>query len=568
MQTRSTSSFRKRAYELWYKLVTPIKPPADEDQQRRARLLGTIVLAGIVMIGGVTYSPWLDASMRLPLIFSLLTLVAILLLNRAGRFVAGAVLLITMLSATTYLGILLPVISENSVSFRSTLIWIAIPIAITYLLLPVSHLLVVIVCNLAFALIIPTFLPEISNREYIFTIFFIAIASVLALISGLLHQHDQRELAKHAAQLQEERERYRDLFNAGFETLVVHKGGIILDVNPATEEMFGFTREEMIGRHILDIFVPESRSSVSEHYETGSTEMYEAQCWRRDGSIIWVEIRGKPHQYRGQTVRVATVRDITQRREIEAQKLELTIEREKVRILQRFIGDMSHDLRTPLSVMKTATYLIQRLIDQPEKLKLQVESLEKQINHLQDLFDDLLSMSRLDRADTSEYQFRWISPENLVRDLVEAQSKLALRKNITLTFQAEQPVAAVLLDETEFRRMVKHLIMNGLNYTPENGTVQVRLYQREAWVYLEVNDTGPGIPSLDLPLIFERFYRADKARGKETGGTGIGLSIAKKIVEAHNGHIEAESELGKGSTFRVRLPAQMTSISEIASAGS
>jgi PAS domain S-box-containing protein len=406
--------------------------------------------------------------------------------------------------------------------------------------------------------------PELRSDDYFFTVFFIAIVSVLALIAGLVRKYDQRELVNHATQLQEERERYRDLFNAGFETLVVHKDGVILDVNPAGEETFGYSRDEMLGRHILEFFVPESRATVSAHYTTSSTEMYEAQCRRRDGSVIWVEIRGKPHHYRGQTVRVATVRDITQKREIEAQKLELTIEREKVRVLQRFIGDMSHDLRTPLSVMKTSTYIIHRLLDQPDRLKAQVETLEGQISHLQNLFDDLLSMSRLDRADTSEYQFRWVQADGLVRHVVEEHTKLALRKNITLMFQAEQPLASVLLDQEEFRRMLKHLIMNGLNHTPEGGTVRVQMYQREAWVYLDVIDNGPGIPTLDLPLIFERFYRGDKARSKETGGTGIGLSIVKKIVEAHNGEIEAISELGKGATFRVRLPAQMAALSEAA----
>lgn len=566
MQSPSTSSLsldslKQRAYRLWHTLVTPVTPSDDADNQRRARLLGSFVLAGIISMSMVLLWPSLSATMRLPLMIGIVVLVVILLVNRAGHFVSGSVMLITLVCAITYLGTLLPQ-TYTPISLQTNLLWLAIPIIITYLLLPLSCLVPTILANLVIPLLIPLFRPEMRNGEYAFTIFFIAIASVLVLIAAVLRKYDQHELARQARQLEEERERYRDLFNAGFETLVVHQDGVILDVNPAAEEMFGYSRDEMLGCHVSEVFAPESREIASQHYLTGSTEMYEARCKRRDGSLIWVEIRGKAHHYRGQAVRVATVRDITQRRDSEAQKLELTIEREKVRVLQRFIGDMSHDLRTPLSVMKTTSYLIHRLINQPDKLLQQAETLENQIKHLQEMFDDLLSMSRLDRADTSEYQFRWMQPDGLVRDLVEEQNKLALRKNITLTFEAEQPLSAVLLDQNEFRRMLKHLIMNGLNYTPEGGKVQVRLYQREATVFLEVSDNGPGITSLDLPLIFERFYRGDKARSKETGGTGIGLSIVKKIVEAHNGEIEAESEPGQGAIFRVRLPAQMTSLTE------
>jgi PAS domain S-box-containing protein len=566
MQSRSTSfaslhAWRKRFYRLWYRVVTPLNPSKDVDQLRRARTLGTIVLVALSLMVFILFWPFLNPPMHLPVVISLIIVMAILPLNRAGHFNLGAILLIGVFSLLTYSAPIL-IFPRYLTSDNASLIWLTLPIIVAYLLFRLPGLLLTIAINLIVLPLIPLLLPELQTNKYFFDIFFIAVTSILIAVAGLLRQHDLRELANQSAQLQEERERYRDLFNAGFETLVVHKDGVVLDVNPAAEEMFGYTRQELLGRHILDFVLPESRDVVSQHYSTGSAEMYEARCERQDGSVIWVEIRGKPHQYRGQTVRVATVRDITQKREVEAQKLELTIEREKVRVLQRFIGDMSHDLRTPLSVMKTASYLIHRLSNQPEKMLPQVETLENQINHLQALFDDLLSMSRLDRADTSEYQFRWMSPVDLVEDVVEEQNKLALRKNITLTFQAEQPLSAVLLDENEFRRMLKHLIMNGVNYTHEGGQVQVRLCQREAWVCLEVSDNGPGIPSLDLPLIFERFYRGDKARSKETGGTGIGLSIVKKIVEAHNGQIEATSEQGKGATFCVRLPAQMTSFAE------
>ena len=102
--------------------------------------------------------------------------------------------------------------------------------------------------------------------------------------------------------------------------------------------------------------------------------------------------------------------------------------------------------------------------------------------------------------------------------------------------------------------MARNLLDNAVRYSPERGRVRVRLSERDGRAVLEVEDTGIGIPGRDLPRIFERFYRVDRARSRETGGTGLGLSIARHVAERHGGEIEAESELGQGSTFRVTLP--------------
>jgi two-component system sensor histidine kinase BaeS len=102
--------------------------------------------------------------------------------------------------------------------------------------------------------------------------------------------------------------------------------------------------------------------------------------------------------------------------------------------------------------------------------------------------------------------------------------------------------------------MLKHLILNGLNHTPEGGSVTVHTRANDTSIIIEVRDTGEGIAALDLPHIFDRFYRADRARAADSGGAGLGLTIARKIVEAHSGTIEAESELGQGSIFRVCIP--------------
>jgi signal transduction histidine kinase len=253
-------------------------------------------------------------------------------------------------------------------------------------------------------------------------------------------------------------------------------------------------------------------------------------------------------------VRVVSIRDITERKQSEAQLFDLAIEREKVMVLQRFIGDMSHDLRTPLSVIKTSIYLLERLAHDPVKFKQNLDMLQTQTDHLQHILDDLLSMSRLDKADTSDYRFRWLDVNAPIKESVDEQQTLALRKQVRLTFQATENLPTALIDYNEFKKMLKHLILNGLNYTPEGGSVTIKSRADDQNVIVEVCDTGEGITALDLPHIFDRFYRADRARGGESGGAGLGLTIARKIIEAHGGTIEAESKLGQGSMFRVSIP--------------
>jgi signal transduction histidine kinase len=180
--------------------------------------------------------------------------------------------------------------------------------------------------------------------------------------------------------------------------------------------------------------------------------------------------------------------------------------------------------------------------------------LQSQTDHLQRILDDLLSMSRLDKADTSDYRFRWLDINVPVKEAVDEQQTLALRKHIQLACHVSEDSPTALVDYNEFKKMMKHLILNGLNYTPEGGSVSVRIRTDDQNIIIEVIDTGAGIASLDLPHIFDRFYRADRARGVDSGGTGLGLTIARKIVQAHSGTIEAESELGRGSTFRVSIP--------------
>jgi two-component system sensor histidine kinase VicK len=245
-------------------------------------------------------------------------------------------------------------------------------------------------------------------------------------------------------------------------------------------------------------------------------------------------------------------RDISERKRAEQQRLELELEQEKVAMLARFIGDTSHDLRTPLSVMNTSLYLL-RKTSEPDKQERYLSQLETQVRHVHRLVEDMFTLLRLDMG-ASEFQFGPSNLNTMVRDVCTRQHPLAAGKNHEVELNLDANLPFVLADTSELSPAVNHLVVNALNYTPNGGRIAISTYARDGQVVLEVQDNGIGIGADDLPQIFERFYRADKARQMNTGTSGLGLTIARRIVDVHGGTIEVESKEGEGTLFRMVLP--------------
>jgi signal transduction histidine kinase len=180
-----------------------------------------------------------------------------------------------------------------------------------------------------------------------------------------------------------------------------------------------------------------------------------------------------------------------------------------------------------------------------------VSNLEE-IERMSKIVSDLLLLSRSDMGQ-EVLSRESVDLRELVQELINQLAMLAEQKRIVLTGDI-QPVPLVLGDKLRLRQMAANLVANAIRYTSEGGRVNVRLEEVAEGVKLVVEDTGIGIPEADLPRIFDRFYRVDKARSREEGGSGLGLSIVKWIVDAHHGDIKVESVVNEGTTFIVVLP--------------
>lgn len=221
--------------------------------------------------------------------------------------------------------------------------------------------------------------------------------------------------------------------------------------------------------------------------------------------------------------------------------------------MRQFTADASHELLTPLTAMRTETEVALRADRPPEQYRRVLASILEEIERLTRLADNLLLLSR---EDTQAIQLSRepVRLDELVRGVAGHVEVLAHASNVTLQIDT-LPMATVEADVDCLRQVFFNLLDNAVKYTHPGGSVIVRGHATDSEVTVEVSDTGIGIPAESLPWIFDRFYRVDKSRSRQMGGTGLGLSISKALIERHGGRIEVESDVGKGSTFRIILPA-------------
>ncbi|MDO8665533.1 MAG: ATP-binding protein, partial [Gemmatimonadales bacterium] len=219
-----------------------------------------------------------------------------------------------------------------------------------------------------------------------------------------------------------------------------------------------------------------------------------------------------------------------------------------------FVANVSHELKTPLTVVRG--YAETLLKDDPPS-DIRRGFLDSMLTHsrrMQRLIDDLLDLSRIESG-------AWRpEPAAIPLSAAVADAWRSLRDRpgagtLAFTTQVDPNSAALQVDPGALQQILLNVLDNAVRHTPAGGRIAVRARRDGPDVRLDISDTGAGIPAEHLHRIFERFYRADPARDRERGGTGLGLAIVKHLVEAHGGHVEAESTVGTGTTIRMRLPA-------------
>jgi signal transduction histidine kinase len=221
---------------------------------------------------------------------------------------------------------------------------------------------------------------------------------------------------------------------------------------------------------------------------------------------------------------------------------------------RRFLADASHEMRSPITIMKgNIEIALRRERDLAEYRRVLASNLEE-INRLEYLLKDLMFLARTD-SNQLIVNFAPVMLDELLQTVCDALLPISLKKEITLSLDVDYDPEGYVIngDADRLRQLFTNLVENALRYTPAGGKVDVELGKVSGVCRVDVKDTGIGIPAPELPKIFERFYRVDKARARESGGTGLGLCICKWIVDAHEGDISIESTEGVGTKVTVML---------------
>jgi two-component system phosphate regulon sensor histidine kinase PhoR len=239
------------------------------------------------------------------------------------------------------------------------------------------------------------------------------------------------------------------------------------------------------------------------------------------------------------------------------------------RIRKDFVINVSHELRTPLASIQGYTEtLLDGAIDDPQNNMRFLNIIRQNAERLGRLTQDLLTLSRIELK-TQRFQFAAYYVNPLLAECLDSIAPVAAKKNITLTFEAAPEKTEIFGDNEAIHQIMSNLLDNAIKYTPQGGAVRIFTSIHPApasggadMVEISVQDTGIGIPEEDLPRLFERFYRVDKARSRELGGTGLGLAIVKHLVRAQGGEVGVESDPNRGSRFWFTLPVEDMGLSE------
>jgi len=220
-----------------------------------------------------------------------------------------------------------------------------------------------------------------------------------------------------------------------------------------------------------------------------------------------------------------------------------------------FVANVSHELRTPLSILRG---YIETLLDNPktphEELLRILRVMERHSNRLELLIEDLLTLAQLESGNP-DLQLGIVDLSEFLREMIRDWEEKLVTKQLSIVVDIPPTLSPIRADRTRLQEALYNLLDNAVKYSREHGEIRLSARQSDNKIELSVSDEGIGIAREDLPRIFERFYRADKARSPDrVRGTGLGLAIVKHVAQLHGGRVEAESELGRGTTIRVILP--------------
>ena len=431
-----------------------------------------------------------------------------------------------------------------------------------------------LICGFAVAfpsLVVSSSTGNYSALPFIFTIF-MSGSVVSVLVETLRRAQSKAEM--NAAGLAHSNEQFALLVNSvpDYGIFMLDAEGRIQGWNEGARQIKGYEADEIIGQHFSvfypaeDIACGKPEMELKEARETGK---FKEESWRlrKNGARFWANIvitavRDANGDLRGFS---NVTRDMTERREAEERDRLLIREqaaREEAenanKAKDQFLAILSHELRTPLNTIIGWSYLLKNDLLDEQAARDACESIERSSQIQMRLIEDLLDVSRMLAGKLSVEKVP-LDLTELVSLATESISAWAAQKEIELQVLRYPTPLLVSGDTVRLQQVILNLLQNSIKFTPSGGKVMIELSKKDSFAEIRIHDTGSGISSVALPHIFEHFHQADSSPSRKYGGLGLGLSIVRHVIEAHDGSIQAQSPgEGLGTTFTICLPLLST----------
>lgn len=366
----------------------------------------------------------------------------------------------------------------------------------------------------------------------------------LASLSHALN-HMAAQLDDRIRTVERQREEQEAVLAAMLEgVLAVDRDGQVIMMNSAAARLFEVDRERAKGRTIEEAVRSTDIHSFV-HFTLSAGQPVEREIIRYENQERILQLRGTPILEAGEVAGVVVViNDVTQMRRLEATRRE-------------FVANASHELKTPVTAIKGSIETLREgAMENPRDAERFLDMMARQADYLQSIIEDLLSLARIEQASENNKlaaERQQLLP--ILQDAIEATSTAAESRGQKVQL-ACSPELYATINPFLIRQAIINLIDNACKYSPERTQIDVRAEINDKILSISVEDRGPGIAEKHLPRIFERFYRIEASRNRKYGGTGLGLAIVKHAALAHGGTTEVDTQLGRGSTFSIRIPAE------------
>jgi PAS domain S-box-containing protein len=393
----------------------------------------------------------------------------------------------------------------------------------------------------------------------------------MALLVGILKRRADLALAQEA--LRESEARKGAILESALDSIVtIDHAGRVIDFNPTAEKTFGYARAQVVGREMCELLIPPSlrerhRRGMAHYLATGEGPVLgkrlEMTGMRADGTEFPVELAITRIQLDGPPMFTAYLRDLTEHKRLEAirrRSLELEVQyrqlQEANRLKGEFLANMSHELRTPLNAIIGFAELMHdgKVGPVSGQHKEFLGDILSSSRHLLQLINDVLDLAKVE-AGKVEFRPEAVDLARVVTEVQDILRPLIAKKRIHVQTEIDPTLTEVVVDSGKLKQILYNYLSNALKFTPEEGRVMIRVGSEGLETFrLEVEDTGIGIRPEDQGRLFVEFQQLDASTTKKYPGTGLGLALTKRIVEAQGGQVGVRSMPGQGSTFFAVLP--------------